>query len=112
MIRIDNGPQFISNALENACVAANVEQERIPHHPRPPKKPNFNAHIESFDSILERDYYARNEFVSYTKAHKIITEFLDFYVNRYLHGSLNDVPPARFHDMVVNMGIMPFTVTV
>jgi len=107
VIRSDNGPQFISNAFEDACEALNVEHERIP-----PKTPNLNAHIESFHSILERDCYARNEFTSYTEAHKIVTEFLDFYVNRYLHGSLNDIPPARFHDMVVNMGITPFTVTV
>ena len=51
----------------------------------PPKTPNLNAHIESFHSILERDCYARNEFASYTEAHKIVTKFLDFYVNRYLH---------------------------
>lgn len=107
MIRSDNGPQFISNAFEDVCEALNVEHERIP-----PKTPNLNAHIESFHSILERDCYARNEFASYTEAHKIVTEFLDFYVNRYLHGSLNDMPPAHFHDMVVNMGITPFTVTV
>jgi len=107
VIRSDNGPQFISNAFENACEALNVEHERIP-----PKTPNLNAHIESFHSILERDCYARNEFASYTGAYKIVTEFLDFYVNRYLHGSLNDMPPACFHDRVVNMGIRPFTVNV
>jgi len=107
VIRSDNGPQFISNAFEDACVALNVEHERIP-----PKTPNLNAHIESFHSILEKDCYARNEFISYTDAHKIVTEFLDFYVNRFLHGSLDDMPPARFHEMVVNMGVMPFTVNV
>ena len=74
--------------------------------------PNLNAHIESFHSIIERDCYARNEFASYTGAYKIVTEFLDFYVNRYLHGSLNDMPPACFHDRVVNMGIRSFTVNV
>jgi putative transposase len=107
VIRSDNGPQFISHAFEDACEALNVEHERIP-----PKTPNLNAHIESFHSILEKDCYARNEFASYTEAHKIVTEFLDFYVNRFLHGSLDDMPPAHFHEMVVNMGIQPFIVTV
>lgn len=107
VIRSDNGPQFISHAFEDACESLNVEHERIP-----PKTPNLNAHIESFHSILEKDCYARNEFASYTEAHKIVTEFLDFYVNRFLHGSLDDMPPARFHEMVVNMGITPFTVNV
>lgn len=107
VIRSDNGPQFISHTFEDACEALNVEHERIP-----PKTPNLNAHIESFHSILEKDCYARNEFASYTEAHKIVTAFLDFYVNRFLHGSLDDMPPAHFHEMVVNMGIKPFTVTV
>ncbi|WP_432748854.1 integrase core domain-containing protein [Pectinatus frisingensis] len=54
-----------------------IEHERIS-----PKTPNLNAHIESFRSILERDYYSKNEFLSYTEIHKIVTEFIDFYVNR------------------------------
>jgi len=107
VIRTDNGPQFISDKFETACKNLSVEHERIP-----PKTPNLNAHIESFHSILEKNCYARNEFSSYTEAHHIVTEFLDFYVNRYLHGSLKDMPPAQFHDMVVNMGVTPFTVKV
>lgn len=107
VIRSDNGPQFISNIFETACQRLSVEHERIP-----PKTPNLNAHIESFHSIIERDCYAKNEFNSYTEAHKVVTEFIDFYVNRYLHGSLKDMPPAEFHKMVVNMDVTPFTVKV
>ena len=107
VIRSDNGPQFISNVFETACKTLSVEHERIP-----PKTPNLNAHIESFHSIIERDCYAKNEFNSYTEAHKVVTEFIDFYVNRYLHGSLKDMSPAEFHKMVVNMDVTPFTVKV
>ena len=107
VIRSDNGPQFISNVFETACKTLSVEHERIP-----PKTPNLNAHIESFHSIIERDCYAKNEFNSYTEAHKTVTEFIDFYVNRYLHGSLKDMPPAEFHKIVVNMGLTPFIVRV
>jgi putative transposase len=107
VIRTDNGPQFISNIFETGCQTLSVEHERIP-----PKTPNLNAHIESFHSILERDCYAKNEFISYTDAHKTVTEFIDFYVNRYLHGSLNDMPPTEFHRMVVNKTVTPFTVKV
>jgi len=107
VIRTDNGPQFISNAFETACQALSVEHERIP-----PKTPNLNAHIESFHSILERDCYAQHEFMSYTEAYQTVTEFIDFYVNRYLHGSLNDMPPAAFHKMVANLKATPFEVKV
>lgn len=107
VIRTDNGPQFISHIFEATCERVSVEHERIP-----PKTPNLNAHIESFHSILERDCYAKNEFSSYTEAHKIVTEFIDFYVNRYLHGSLKDMSPAEFHKMVANMEVPPFEVKV
>ena len=107
VIRTDNGPQFISHAFEEACKKLSIEHERIP-----PKTPNLNAHIESFHSILEKNCYAINEFTSYTEAYQVVTEFIDFYVNRYLHGSLNDMPPAEFHKKVVATGITPFEVTV
>lgn len=107
VIRTDNGPQFISHAFEQACEDLSLEHERIP-----PRTPNMNAHIESFHSILERDCYAKNEFSSYQHAYKVVTEFLDFYVNRYLHGSLKDMSPAQFHEMVVNMETSPFVVKV
>lgn len=107
VIRSDNGPQFISNVFETACKTLSVEHERIP-----PKTPNLNAHIESFHSIIDRDCYAKNEFNSYTEAHKVVTEFIDFYVNRYLHGSLKDMPPAEFHKLVVNMDVTPFVIKV
>jgi len=107
VIRTDNGPQFISHAFEATCETCSIEHERIP-----PKTPNLNAHIESFHSILERDCYARNEFSSFKEAHQIVTEFIDFYVNRYLHGSLKDMPPAQFHELVINSGSSPFIIKV
>lgn len=105
VIRTDNGPQFISN--ESTCQALSIKHERIPH-----KTPNLNAHIEAFHSILERDCYSKHEFGSYTEAHKTVTEFIDFYLHRYLHGSLKDMPPDQFHEMVVNKGITPFQIRV
>jgi putative transposase len=107
VIRTDNGPQFISHVFEQACERLLVEHERIP-----PKTPNLNAHIESFHSILEKNCYAISEFSSYTEAYQVVTRFIDFYNNRYLHGSLNDMPPAEFHKKVVATGNTPFEVTV
>ena len=75
-------------------------------------KRQISMHIESFHSILERDCYAKNEFNSYTEAHKTVTEFIDFYVNRYLYGRLKDMPPAKFYKIVVTLDVTPFTVKV
>ena len=55
VIRSDNGPQFISNLFEEVCTKLNVEHERIPF-----KTPNLNAHIESFNAILEGECDRRN----------------------------------------------------
>ena len=106
VIRTDNGPQFVSHVFENACRLLRVEHERIP-----PKTPNLNAHIESFHSILERDCYARHEFITYADAYKITTDFIDFYNHRFLHGSLGDIPPREFHEIVLRTNSRPFVVT-
>ena len=106
VVRTDNGPQFISHTFENACIALQIEHERIP-----PKTPNLNAHIESFHSILERDCYARHEFASYNEAYTTATDFIDFYNHRFLHGSLGDIPPREFHDMILQTNTQPFIVT-
>ena len=106
VIRSDNGPQFISVAFEDSCQESGVIHERIP-----PKTPNMNAHIESFHSILERDCYGKNEFMSYQEAYQTIAEFMDFYNNRYIHGSLMDRAPMEFHQYVMETGASPFIVT-
>jgi putative transposase len=106
VVRTDNGPQFISHAFEDACIALQIEHERIP-----PKTPNLNAHIESFHSILERDCYSRHEFVSYSEAYETVAQFIDFYNHRFLHGSLGDIPPSEFHNMVLQTNGQPFVVT-
>lgn len=42
-IRTDNGSQFLSHKIGEACEELTMEHERIP-----PKTPNMNACIESF----------------------------------------------------------------
>lgn len=106
VIRSDNGPQLVSAAFGDGCEESGVIHERIP-----PKTPNMNAHIESFHSILERDCYGKNEFMNYQEAHQTIIEFMDFYNNRYLHGSLMDQAPVDFHKFVIETGEIPFVVT-
>lgn len=107
IIRSDNGPQFISEKFEERCIEEGITHERIP-----PKTPNMNAHIESFHSILERDCYSKNEFMSYQEAYQTIVNFMDFYNNRYMHGSLQDRAPMEFYRYIMKTGEKPFIVTV
>jgi transposase InsO family protein len=60
----------------------------------------MNAHIESFHSVLEKDCYSINEFSSFIDAYKKVSEYMNYYNNRYRHGSLNDMPPAKFYELV------------
>lgn len=86
VIRTDNGPQFISHAFEEGCERLGVMHERIP-----PKTPNKNAHIESFHSQLESDRLSAVEFEKYQAGYAVVTEYISFYNQRRIHGSLYDL---------------------
>lgn len=107
IIRTDNGPQFISNKFGEACEQCNVEHERIP-----PKTPNKNAHIEAYHGQLERDCLARTEITTYQEAHRVISEYVDFYNSRRIHGSLYDLSPCAFRDALARQEVTAFVVNV
>lgn len=107
VIRTDNGPQFISHAFENACTEFGVEHERIP-----PKTPNKNAHIESFHAILENDCLSKHEFATYQDAYRTVTDYIQFYNQRRLHGSLYDLSPMEFINQLALGKVKPFIVKV
>lgn len=107
VIRTDNGPQFISHVFESACENLLVEHERIP-----PKTPNKNAHIESFHAILERERLTKQEFSTYQEAYETVTEFIEFYNQRRIHGSLYNLSPAEFRQAIQDKRVKPFIVKV
>jgi putative transposase len=107
VIRTDNGPQFISHAFEQACERFEIEHERIP-----PKTPNKNAHIESFHAVLEDECLRRNEFGSYAEAHEAVSNFIRFYNERRIHGSLYDLSPVQFSEAMKDGKIKSFVVKV
>jgi putative transposase len=92
VIRTDNGPQFISDAFEQACINLEVEHERIPC-----RTPNKNAHIESFHRILEDDCLSRYQFDSYADAYGKVSDFFKFYNKVRIHGSIKDMAPEMFY---------------
>lgn len=91
-IRTDNGPQFISNAFTGFCEEMGITHERIPI-----KSPNMIAYIESFHSILEEECYTRNEFESFLQAYSVVTDYMKYYCEKRIHGSLNYMAPRRFN---------------
>ncbi|WP_433744312.1 IS3 family transposase [Falsibacillus pallidus] len=99
VIRTDNGPQFVSNLFGEFCEVNNIFHERIP-----PRSPNYNAYIESFFSILERDIFRRFEFSYFDEAYYEIDDFIEFYNHRRYHGSLGRMSPTKFREKYKDIG--------
>ncbi|QJC50140.1 IS3 family transposase [Paenibacillus albicereus] len=91
IIRTDNGPQFVSRAFGELAQQAGFVHERIP-----PKTPNMNAYIESFHATLEHWVLRKEQFETFDEAFHAVEEFMDFYNNRKMHGSLARRSPADF----------------
>lgn len=91
VIRTDNGPQFISKLFGDTCESLEVLHERIP-----PRTPDMNAYIESFHSLLERDLFSIRDFMTFEEAYEALDQYMDFYNNRKMHGSLKLMPPVKF----------------
>lgn len=99
VIRSDNGPQFVSSLFGDTCESLEMIHERIP-----PRTPNMNAYIESFHSLMERDLFAKTGFQNFEEAYEAIDQYMDFYNNRKMHGSLKRMPPMKFSEWVMQLG--------
>ncbi|WP_063867856.1 IS3 family transposase [Paenibacillus sp. Soil766] len=95
VVRTDNGPQFISKLFQDTCESLDLVHERIP-----PRTPNLNAFIESFHSLLERDLFSQRDFMTFDEAYTGLDDYMDFYHNRKMHGSLKLMPPRKFSEWV------------
>jgi putative transposase len=91
ILRSDNGPQFTSVKFEHFCKINNIYHELIPTN-----SPNYNAHIESFHSLLSKECIAWNEIRNFTHGYMLIDEYIKFYNEERIHGSLNYMSPNEF----------------
>ena len=89
-IRNDNGTQLICRKVEEMLAFMNIAHERI--HPATPRE---DAHIESFNSILEKEVMRRFEFDSFRDAEQAIYRFIDFYNNERLHSGVGYYTPRQ-----------------
>ena len=93
-IRQDNGPEFISYALESWSEQHGVKLEFIK-----PGKPTQNAHIERFNRTYRNevlDCYLSN---SLTEVREIIDSWMVEYNYERPHESLNDLPPKLYEQL-------------
>ena len=91
VITVDNGPEFISKALDLWAYENSVKLRFIQ-----PGKPVQNAYIESFNGKFRDECLNDNVFVSLHSAQKIIETWRQDYNTARPHSSLNDLTPEEF----------------
>jgi putative transposase len=90
-IRIDNGPEFIGNALDKWAYENGVKLEFIE-----PGKPMQNGYIESFNGKLRDECLNENWFTSLQQARSIIENWRIDYNTVRPHSSLGYLTPEEF----------------
>lgn len=90
-IRVDNGTEFTSKALDHWAYWNRVELEFSR-----PGKPGDNAFIEAFNGTLRRECLSQHWFLSLAEAQRILDEWKDDYNKHRPHRSLAGQTPAQF----------------
>ena len=89
VLRMDNGPELISQALQQFC-HAKVGVTYIP-----PGQPWDNGFIESFNGRLRRECLNRNYWTDLLEAQVVIGDFKHEHDHRHRHSSLGYRTPAE-----------------
>ena len=90
VLRMDNGPEFISEALRDFC-AGSVGISYIP-----PGTPWNNGFIESFNNRLRDECLNRNCWPTLLEARVVIDDFKDDHNHRHRHSALGYQTPAEY----------------
>lgn len=85
VIRSDNGSQMSARAFHEHLKTIEL---KLSHEFIPPATPNKNAHVESFFSIIEVEFIQTRYFKTLAEAYEQTHQFIDFYNERRIHGSL------------------------
>src|SRR5437870_12162024 len=102
MLITDNGPEFISRALDAWAYAHGVDLHFIE-----PGKPNQNAYVESFNGRLRDECLNEHWFMSCGQARETIETWrLDYNAVRP-HSALGDVPPQEVEQLTLNRATAP-----
>jgi putative transposase len=90
VLRMDNGPELVSQALQQFC-EAKVELSYIP-----PGTPWNNGCIESFNNRLRKECLNRNHWNSLLEARVVIGDFKHEHNHRHRHSALGYLTPAEY----------------
>jgi len=93
VIKVDNGPEFISKALDAWAYQRGVQLQFSR-----PGKPVDNRFIESFNGRLRDECLNGNWFMSLAHARDVVAQWRVEYNTERPHGSLNDLTPSEFYE--------------
>ena len=91
VLRVDNGPEFLSQALTDWCQANGVLIQYIQ-----PGKPNQNAYIERFNRTYRNEVLNLYLFRSLNEVRKITSRWIDEYNELRPHDALGGLPPCVY----------------
>ena len=98
----DNGPEFISRALDAWAYAHGIELHFIE-----PGKPNQNAYVESFNGRMRDECLNEHWFMSLGQARETIETWSQDYNAVRPHSALGDIPPEEFEQLTLNRATAP-----
>jgi len=90
-IRVDNGPEFISKAIDQWAYLNGVELDFSR-----PGKPTDNAFIEAFNGRLRQECLNENWFLSLEDAGEKVEVWREEYNMHRPHGALDNLSPVEF----------------
>lgn len=90
-IRCDNGPEFVAMAIRDWCRAHGTDTAYIELG-----SPWQNPYVESFNSRLRDELFAREVFDTIMEARMLFDDWCDTYNRHRPHSSLGYLPPAVF----------------
>jgi len=89
--RVDNGPEFIAQVLEQYCYENNIELKFIQKG-----KPSQNGYIERFNRSYREEVLSAYLFDSLDQVREIMFTWMWKYNNERPHYSLMNLPPIKF----------------
>jgi len=91
VIRVDNGPEFISLALHEWCIQHGITLLFIQ-----PGKPMQNGYVERFNRSFRQDVLDTNLFATLMEVKIAIDEFEEDYNHQRPHESLGNMSPIQY----------------
>ena len=90
VLRMDNGPELVSQALQRFC------ENKVGLSYIPPGTPWNNGYIESFNNRLRKECLNRNHWTTLFEARVVIGDFKDDHNHRHRHSALGYRTPADY----------------